>query len=270
MKTLTLLLTLAVFFLPETGSFAVEEEKPALPTYPFKSGERLVYDISWERFLTAGEGILKVDDGEAILEKNPRFRFEISGRTTGFIGSIYKVADRTVAWFDKSESLAEKCEITIRENKYRKKKSITFDREENMATYVIDEREPEFYKITESAQGPVSALYLFRMMKAQLLEGKRAFVPLFDDRKMYDLNITVLGKERLNLPFGAVDTIKTVADLKTEGVFRRKGEMTVWFSDDATFAPVQMRSKIMIGSIYATLREYRGADINVIPAQVMR
>jgi len=85
--------------------------------------------------------------------------------------------------------------------------------------------------------------------------------PEIDD----DIEIKVLRKERIELPMGMVDTIVVEPLLKSEGVFRSRGTMNIWFTDDENLIPVMMRSKIFIGSIYASLREHEGCEINVIP-----
>jgi hypothetical protein len=50
--------------------------------------------------------------------------------------------------------------------------------------------------------------------------------------------------------------------LKTEGIFQRRGKMTLWLTDDENLIPVAVRSKVLIGSFYATLRDYEGVEIN--------
>ncbi len=240
-------------------SFSMERGKLG-----FAPGERLVYDVAWQKFLTAGEGILKVSSKNN-LPSDPVYKIEIIGRTVGFIGSIYKAKDHTSAWFDAVNMLSKKVIIKIAENDYRKTKIISFDRTKNIAIYKVNEGSAEEFKVAPRAQGPVSALYIFRAHKDRIKRGEDVSIILFDDRQQYKLAIKNLGKERIHLPIGTIDTIKTVADLKTEGVFRRKGKMTVWFSDDDAFAPVQMATKVIIGSVYSSLREFEGADIKLVP-----
>ena len=192
------------------------------------------------------------------------FLFKIEGWTIGFVSRIYTVRDITTAWFDIKNRRTLFTDIRISENNYKKHKTITFDHKNNEVEYKIDNRPSENYKIVKGAFGPISALYVFRYIKKKRIIGEKISIPLFDDRKMYNLTVTITGKERLILPIGEVNTVKTVVDLKTEGVFRRKGKMTVWFSDDKTFAPVQINTELPIGSMFATLREFAGASLDAL------
>lgn len=232
---------------------------------PFQPGERFVYDISWSHFLTAGEGVLAVV-GETTDDAGGRlYEIELTGKTVGFVGSLYPVHDVTTALFDVDKRRSVSCLIKINENDYRKTKSIRFDREQNVALYQVDDDPVEEFEIEPDTQGPVSALYVIRAMRDRMKPGAKVAVPLFDERKKYELQIEVLRKELLDLPFGMTPTIVAQADLKTEGVFRRKGKMTVWFSDDDVMAPVQMRTKVLIGSIYSTMKSFSGAEIAHTP-----
>jgi len=49
--------------------------------------------------------------------------------------------------------------------------------------------------------------------------------------------------------------------LKTVGVFKHKGKLKVWLTDDRLKMPVLMKSKILVGSITAELTDYRLGDI---------
>ncbi|MBF0171169.1 MAG: DUF3108 domain-containing protein, partial [Nitrospinae bacterium] len=205
----------------------------AAPPLPFAPGERFVYDISWSHFLTAGEGVLAVTGQTADATGAPLYQLEITGRTVGFVGSLYPVLDVTRSLFDVKRRRDLSCVITISENDYRKVKSIRFDRERNVAVYKVDNDPEEEFEVGPDTQGPVSALYVIRAMRDQMKPGAKVSVSLFDDRERYELEVQILRRETLDLPFGMTPTIVAQADLKTEGVFRRKGKMTVWFSDDA-------------------------------------
>jgi len=44
--------------------------------------------------------------------------------------------------------------------------------------------------------------------------------------------------------------------LKSEGIFKQKGKLTVWLTDDKLKIPVKMKSKILIGSIGTNMESY--------------
>ena len=45
--------------------------------------------------------------------------------------------------------------------------------------------------------------------------------------------------------------------LKSEGVFKSKGSILVWLSDDARRIPVMVKSKVPVGSISISLTDMR-------------
>ncbi len=237
----------------------------AIEPLPFKPGERFVYDISWSHFLTAGEGSLAVTDERKAENGDPLYQIELTGKTVGFVDSLYNVHDVTRALFDVTRRLSVSSLITIRENDYHKVKSIRFDRERSVVVYKVDDDPEEEFEVGPNTQGPISALYVVRTMRDRMKPGAKITVPLFDDREKYELVVHVLRKETLDLPFGMVPTLVIQADLKTEALFRHKGKMTVWFSDDEVMAPVQLRTEVFIGGIYATVREFSGASITHTP-----
>ncbi|MGK7345843.1 MAG: DUF3108 domain-containing protein [Candidatus Nitrospinota bacterium M3_3B_026] len=230
---------------------------------PFSEGERLVYDISWMG-IVGGEGVLEVK--ETIMNRGvPVYVIEVVGRSVDWLGDLYPIEDRTFSYFDIKNRRSQKVVIKISEGSYRKLKVIDFDQESHVATYKINDDPPEEFEIEPDSQDAFSVLYAFRTMRDRIRTGEAVSLPLFDDRKKYRLKINVLRKERVELPQGMVDTIVVEPELKTEGVFRRRGKMTIWFTDDENLIPVIMSSKIFIGSIYATLRDYSGTKIDFIP-----
>lgn len=230
---------------------------------PFKPGERLTYDVTWMGIL-GGEGVLSVA-GEIDYRGHRVYVIKSVARSIGFVRKLYKVDDHTRSFFDVNELVSHRVEISISEGSYRKKKVIEFDQDKGMASYIVNDREPEIFEIDPKSQDSFSALYAIRAMGAKLTVGKPLFIPVFEDRKKYTLKVNVLRRERLSLAQGMVDTVVLEPQLKTEGIFLRKGKMTLWLTDDKTLTPVVVRSKVMIGSFYARLRDYQGVEINFIP-----
>ena len=262
LKVFLIQLSLVVFL--TMGAISAQAKDSSNPgPLPYREGERLIYDISWFGAV-GGEGILQVKD--TVMSKGvPVYLIEVIGRSTGFIRKLYPIEDHTLSHLDVAGLQSQRVEIHISEGNYKKLKIIEFDQEHQTAIYKVNDDPPEELEIDPHSLDAFSILYAFRTMRDKLAVGKSVFLPLCDDKKKYQLEIQILRRERVNLPQGMVDTIVVEPLLKSEGVFRRRGKMTVWFTDDDSMIPVMMASKIIIGSIYATLREYSGAKINFIP-----
>ena len=238
---------------------------PAGEPLPFKPGERLVYDITWMG-IPGGEGRLNVLE-QSVFNGRKVYLLEIIAKSTGWVRSLYPVDDRTVSYFDVDGKFSRKVEIFISENRYRKRKVIEFRQEEGKALYTVDNDKTEEYELDGSSQDSFSALYALRTMRPELKVGSILSIPIFEDRTRYMLEVNVLRKERIELPQGLVDTVVIEPKLKTEGIFSRRGSLTVWLTDDKNMIPVMMSSKVMIGAFVASLVRHSGVDIGFIPRQ---
>ncbi|MDH4183003.1 MAG: DUF3108 domain-containing protein [Nitrospinota bacterium] len=238
---------------------------PSLPGPPFRPGESLLFDISWMG-IQGGEGKLSVLE-ETSLRGHKVYTLEIKATSTGWVRSLYPVDDRTISFFDIKGNFSRKVDISIAENRYRKKKIIEFHQEQGKAYYSVNQDPPEEFEIDKSSQDSFSALYALRTMRPSVSVGAVIMIPIFEDKTRYLLEVRVIRKERIECTEGFVDTVVIEPKLKTEGIFSRKGSMTVWLTDDEYLTPVRMQSKVLIGSFEATLKTHRGANIHFIPKQ---
>ncbi|MDH5637498.1 MAG: DUF3108 domain-containing protein [Nitrospinota bacterium] len=254
---------MAATLLLSIAAFSFSPVSHAGDSFPFQPGEDLKFEISWMG-LIGGEGRLSVTE-ETELRNRKVYLLRIIARSTGWVRSLYPVDDKTVSYFDVKGNFSRKVEVSISENRYRKKKVIEFFQEKRKALYKVDDDPAEEFEIDESSQDSFSALYALRGMGANLKVGQVLEIPIFEDKQRYKLKVLVLRRERIELPLGLVDTVVVEPKLMTEGIFSRKGSMTVWLADDEHLTPVKMMSKVMIGSFKAVLKSYSGARINFIP-----
>lgn len=237
-------------------SYTTAEPTAALTDVPW-IGERLVFEISWFK-MKGGTAVLEVSEG---VEVNGRKVHQISAVTNSnsFVDKFHKVRDR-VDSFVYADNLAS-CRFKVHqeEGRYRQDKEISFDYTKGTATYTVGEK-TSYYPIPFFVQDALSALYYLRTR--ELIIGKPFIIDVFEDKKLWQLEVQVLGRERISTPAGEFDTVLIKPLLKFEGIFQRKGDLYVWLTDDNRKMPVRMKSKIKIGSVYAELLEYnkRGKD----------
>ena len=121
--------------------------------------------------------------------------------------------------------------------------------------YINREEKPAYFNIQDNTHDVLSALYYTRTLP--LKAGESFFVRVFDDGKEYLLEIKVLVKEDVKLQEQLVPAFKTKVILKTKGIFNRKGDVYIWFSDDSRRIPVQMRCDIFLGFFHVELEDAR-------------
>lgn len=101
----------------------------------------------------------------------------------------------------------------------------------------------------------ISGFYTVRHQ--QLAVGKPHMIKLFDNNKMFEAEVTILRKETIEMRDGReVKTIVIRPKLDAEALFKRKGDMVIWLSDDSQRLPVKVETTAPIGSVTAELSSY--------------
>lgn len=141
----------------------------------------------------------------------------------------------------------------IREGRTRYQKDAFFDHLRLMVTTRDFVKKSEsVQKITPQTHDMLSAFFHVRMIPLQV--GISTFVDIFDCKRLRNTEVQVLGREEIEIPLGRFRTIVIKPLLKTdEGFFARTTDMVIWLSDDDRRIPLQMKSKLRIGSITVTL-----------------
>jgi len=216
----------------------------------FSIPERLVYDLTWTG-IKAGTATLQVmDDGDSM-------RVVSTANSADWISVFYRVEDRVETVLAKGKSQIfmaqpKNYRLRIREGRHRRDKEIVFDHEKKKAVFInhLDAEKKEF-TIHKNVFDPLSVLYYVRTLKLEV--GKPVFVDLFDSKKLWNVEVQVLRKERISSVMGDVNTIVIKPLMKSEGIFNRKGDLYIWLTDDEKRVPVRMQTKVAVGSITATL-----------------
>lgn len=142
--------------------------------------------------------------------------------------------------------------MKIREGKHRRNKEVVFDHNNKKAKYIdYIKNERKDFDLPPFAFDPISSFYYLRSFI--LVVGKSVFVTIFDSKKVWDVEVQVLRREKVVTPQGTFDTIVVKPLMKSEGIFFGKGDIFIWLTDDAKHIPVKMQTKVVVGSVTATL-----------------
>lgn len=211
-----------------------------------------MFDISW----------YGISGGTAVMEvrkeiDNDRSVYKVSSVTKSnrVVSLFYPVNDLIETYMDITTLYPYRYRARQQEGTYSSDREILFDREKNMATFIKHEAREETHtsEVPPMVQDPLSVVYFFRTLPVEI--GKDVSLNVYDGKKNWTLVIQVLKKEKVWTPAGTFNTIKIKALIKFEGIFVNKGDVLVWFTDDAARTPVMMESKIKIGHITARLIE---------------
>lgn len=232
------------------AAYAEAEPAVALHNVPWKA-ERLLFELSWFKLKV---GTATMEASEEYIEGKQGYHISAITASNSFVDTFFKVRDRVDSFIYADSLSSYRYKVHQEEGNFRRDKEITFDYIKGMATYLKDQQ-TAVYSIPSSVQDALSVLYYLRTKKITV--GKTEFINVFDDRKLWQVEVQVFGKEKIQTPAGVFDTIMVKPILKFEGIFQRKGDIYIWLTDDERKMPVRMRSKVKIGSISADLVEYK-------------
>jgi hypothetical protein len=221
----------------------------ALPVSALGIPEKLTYDLTWTG-IKAGTATQEIiDDGNAI-------RVVSTVRSAAWITVFFPVEDRVESALAKVEppllGLPHHFRMKVREGSHRRDREIIFDQKNRKAEY-IDHigGEKATIDILQNTYDPYSSFYYLRTMKLEV--GKSVFVNMLDNKKLWNVEVQVVKKEKLDTVLGEINTVQVRPIMKSEGIFERKGAIDIWLTDDDRRIPVRMKTKVRIGSVTATL-----------------
>ena len=201
--------------------------------------EVLSYNTEW-RFIHAGNARLTWSpDGDGFVA---RLHLE----SAGMVSSFYKVDDDYTSLLDR-----QLCAVSLRlkasEGSRRHETSVTFDAARRQASYrdhdlVNNVTVTHETGVQPCVQDVIGALYALRRLR--LDPGRSAEVPVSDGKKAVNAKVEAQERETVKLDSGTYKTIRYEAFVFNNVLFRRRGRLFVWITDDDRRLPVQIRIRM--------------------------
>ncbi len=218
------------------------------PNKPWGEYEKLTFAIKWG-IITCGIATLEVRD-KILLGGRETYHIVSQVRSAAFIDPFFKVRNKVQSFIDAENLVTVRFERKIREGRYRRDATIIYDHE-NLVAYENGYK----FEITENIQDILSALYYLRTKPLEV--GKRFTFDVGTGKKLWPLEVNVIKREKISTPLGKFNTLLVIPKVREEGLFRAKGDLKIWLTDDEMKIPVLMRSRIILGTISAVLIEKR-------------
>ncbi len=234
-------------------------EHPVISFVPFGDGEKFVYSVQYG-IINAGEASLEIRN-IAFIDSTPCYHIVSDARSNRVFSRFFKVRDRFESFMDTLSLVSLYYEKHLREGKYRKDEEVKFDQKAHKAIY-RDRTVP----IPPRTQDVLSALYYVRTLPLEI--GQSFAVANHTNGKNYPLLIKVLKREQITVEAGSFDCIVVEPLLRSAGLFKHQGRLTVWLTDDKYRIPVLMQSKVVVGAISAVLKSYTLAKKDSYAGQV--
>ena len=236
--------------LPDSTAFsrsqAVLDTLPAV-VEPFHAGESLRFAVQYG-FIHAGSAWLEVPE---VAEWNGHRAWRLVARaeSNGFFDKIYKVRNRIESLWDQDSLFSWRYLEDRHEGHYTANDTMVYEPDSLRMRY----KNGQTYPLPGPVQDALSSFYLTRF-QALPVGGTIAF-DYHASRKTAPMEVRVLGREKVKTPAGTFHCVVVEPLIKAGGIFKNKGRLVIWLTDDDRRMPVLMKSKVMIGSVKVVLQE---------------
>jgi hypothetical protein len=173
----------------------------------------------------------------------------LPSRSNSSFTAFFPVNDVVKSLAGVQDLASRKFEKHLREGKFAADVDVEYDQKAHTVRYPNG----QLVATTPLARDILASFYYARTQP--LIVGKSFYIDNHTDRVNYPLEVKVLRKEHVRVHAGEFDCIVVQPLLRYPGLFAQKGKLTIWITDDARKMPVMMRSKIVIGSNNAALKE---------------
>jgi hypothetical protein len=218
----------------------------------FGVGEKIQYDINYG-FINAGTATMEVVDLIEYKDR-PAYQLVTTAQSNKFFSSFFPVRDRVESITDAIGLFSWRFDKQLREGDYRSHLQYEFDQVNHTVVYKGDT-----IGVPRFVQDALSVLYFVRTQPLEV--GNSIFIDNFVDGKNYPLEVKVLRREEVDIKAGKFNCIVVEPLLRSAGIFKHEGRLTVWLTDDMLRLPVVMKSKIVVGSITVEATDYRLGEL---------
>ena len=206
--------------------------------------KKLNYILEFQN-ISAGNGyiILKEDS----LNSQPVIKLKSEIKTNKYVDWLYKIRNKITIYMDNSDLSLIKVINKINEGGYKKNHNALVDIK-NMK--IINDRGTK--DIKHKIYSPLSIIFSIREKIISL--EKNFQYRTYSNGKEKNINISLIGKEKIKTPFGEFNTIVfNPTSANNKPVLKNSGDMKIWYTDDKKKLPIKIEIKIKYGSIILLL-----------------
>tara|TARA_B100000959_G_C14965527_1_gene617556 strand:+ start:1403 stop:2125 length:723 start_codon:yes stop_codon:yes gene_type:complete len=206
--------------------------------------KKLNYQLEFKN-IPAGHGyiLLKRDS----LDNKLVVKLKSEIKTNRLIDYLYKIRNKITIYMDENDLSLIKVINKINEGNYKKNHQALVDIKNMKLINNGDEK-----TINQKIYSPLSIIFSIR---EKLFNNEENFYyKTYSNGKQRDINISLIGKERIKTSFGEFNTIifNPISNDK-QSIFKNSGDMKIWYTDDDKKLPIKIEIKIKYGSIMLLL-----------------
>lgn len=225
--------------------------QPPQPTFTFPTRQTLTYTVDW-RVFTAGTAVFQIE------QQGPVQRVTATADTVGAVTMLFPVVDRFQSSFDTKTGCSMGFSKQIQEGPRKVSSDLTFNypagkQTEVQRNLVKGTQKQQTASVPACVTDSLSAIFYAASQKMTIGDAVR--FPLADAMRTVTVAMKVEAKEEIKTPAGTFQTIR-VQPTADEGVVKNRGNIWIWYTDDARHMPVQIRARLFWGTITFHLQSY--------------
>lgn len=214
------------------------------PSFSFPVKRTLNYAVDWRVFPAGIVSFHQETDGD--LE-----RVSVTADTTGAVNLIFRVNDRFQSTFNRQTGCSQNFSKQMVEGRRKVNSNMLFNYARSEAVYTeknLVSGISQHRQVTIPACVTDSLSAIFYAATQPLTVGESFQFPLADATKTVLVTMKVEGHDEVKTPAGTFQTIR-VEPTADAGVVKNRGNIWIWYTDDAAHIPVQMRARLFWGTI---------------------
>lgn len=221
-----------------------------------QSGEVLNYRIHYG-FLNAGTATLTTL--KTNYKGKPHFYVKGYGKTTGAVRAFFKVEDNYESFINYNTGLPSFYVRDVEEGTYTQHLETVFNHDNQ--TLILSNKKKNTTKVLKSVKGVqdmLSAFYYLRSLDSDDLKvGSVKKLNIWIDDELFPFQLKVAGTENVKTKFGTISCLKIIPQVISGRVFKDKEGVTLWVSNDKNYVPIAIKAELAVGSLKASLENYK-------------
>lgn len=221
-------------------------------------GENLQYDLYYKNGIMIRGGKITLNSRLTDFEGKKAFECKMIAATNRFVDNFYKVRDTLISYLDTDNLQTLRFWKSANEGKkYSSIEGGTFTyRNGEIDVYAYKKRpDKELEEVNLTVKGEctdmVSVAYLIRDLDMSTV-SKNKDIPLmlFSGKKKYDMKLRYKGTERIKANNDKkYNCLKFVLYVYDKEAFKDEESMVFWMTDDANRIPIQLDTKVKVGTL---------------------
>jgi hypothetical protein len=218
--------------------------QPPIPGYAFPARQTLTFTVDW-RVFTGGVAVFHLE------QQDDQLKVTATADTSGAVNMLFPVVDRFQSSMDTRTGCSGGFSKQTQEGRRKVSTDMTFDYRAGKQTQV-DKNLVKGTQKTQTASIPAcvtdSLSAIFYAASQRLAVGQDFGFPLADAMRTVTVTMKVEAREEIKTPAGTFQTVR-VQPTAEEGVVKNRGNIWIWYTDDARHMPVQIRARLFWGTI---------------------